>query len=307
MNTKSLTRQAQAQARLCLGLGLALSAAAAFAVEVDGVAATVGTATILRSEVRSEMNRFGTQAGDDYDTVLARLIDRKLIMKAAGESKMTMQEWVVDNRIREIVDANFGGDRNQLVAALAREKLPFTEFRQRIKDDLVVGAMRWNFVDKFVTASPAAMRSEYADHPERYMKGDSVSVSVILLKPSESGLRDTVLEELKTMDFADVARRRSADTHAPQGGAWRDIQCEDVFRPEICNAIYSLSKGETSGWVELDGWSFLIRKDDETVAQTRSFAEAYDDIEENVRKARSKELYDRWLDILKSETYIKVY
>ena len=56
-----------------------------------------------------------------------------------------------------------------------------------------------------------------------------------------------------------------------------------------------------------DGWNFLVRKDSETAAVPRSFADAYEDVEAAVRKRRSQELYDRWLDILKGETYIKIF
>ena len=278
------------------------------AVDVDGIAAVVGDATILKSDVQSEMYRFGSNlAGEDFKTVLSRLIDRKLILKAAANSKMTMQEWVVDNRVREIVDTNFGGDRNQLIAALAKEKLPFTEFRQKIKDDLIVGAMRWNVVDKFVSASPAEMRKEYDEHPERYSAAARTTVSVILLHPEDAEHIGEIAEALKTEPFADVARRWSQDPRAKDGGQWKDVVPAEVFRPEICDAIAALPKGTFSDWIDLDGWKFLLRKDDETGAVRRSFAEAYDDIEENIRRRRAKELYDRWLDILKAETYIKVF
>jgi len=277
------------------------------AVDIDGIAATVGGASILNSEVRGEMHRIGADPNDDYNAVLNKLIERKLILAAAATSKMTMQEWIVDNRIREIVERGFNGDRNQLIAALAREKLPYTEFRQKIKDDLIVGAMRWNVVDKYVTASPAEMREEYAAHPERYLSKALVSVSVILLSPGEAEKKELVDDALKEDPFADVARRYSAGPHAKDGGAWKDVQPQEVFLPEICETIAKLQEGEVSPWVDLNGWSFLVKKDKDTVPAPRAFADAYDDIEANVRARRGKELYNRWLDMLKAETYIKVF
>ena len=183
MNTKLTVSTIVATAAICT---------AAVAEEIDGIVAQVGDSSILRSEVMRERSPFAAADDADFQTLLNRVIDRRLILKAAGNSKMTMQEWVVDNRIREITDNGFDGDRNKLVAALAREKLPFAEFRQRIKDDLIVGAMRWNFVDKFVTASPAEMREEYSSHPERYLSRATTTVSVILLKPDDVEKRDEV-------------------------------------------------------------------------------------------------------------------
>ena len=80
------------------------------AVEVDGVAATVGSQPILRSDVIHEMRRTNAPA-EAFEDVRNALIERKLMLKAAGESKMTLQEWVVDNRVREIIEKGFDGDR----------------------------------------------------------------------------------------------------------------------------------------------------------------------------------------------------
>ncbi len=280
-------------------------AAAAVADEVDGIVAQVGDTSILRSEVTRRMRPFGQQADEDYDKLLQQIIEEKLILKAAAAAKMTMQEWVIDNRIREITEKSFGGDRNRLIEALAAEKLPYSDFRQRIKEDLIVTAMRWNAIDKYVAPSPSQMRKEYRDHPERYRTQATVTVSVILLRDGDD--RAAVDEALKTEDFAAVARRYSADTHAKDGGLWKDIRPEDVFLKEVCDEIARLKDGETSSWIELPGWAFLVRRESGTPAAERSFADAYDDIELNCRMERSAELYKRWLDLLKADTYIKVY
>ena len=277
----------------------------AMADDVDGIVAQVGDTAILRSEVMRRMRPFGQPVNEDYDKLLQQIIEEKLILKAATIAKMSMQEWVIDNRIREITEKSFGGDRNKLIEALAAEKLPYSDFRQRIKEDLIVAAMRWNVIDKYVNPSPAQMRKEYQEHPERYRAPATTTVSVILLRDGED--REAVEEALKSEDFATVARRYSSDTHAKDGGLWKDIRPEEVFLQEVCEEIAKLKPGEMSGWIELSGWAFLVRKESDTAAAERSFAEAYEDVEMNCRIQRSDELYKRWVDILKADTYIKVY
>ncbi|MBP5791778.1 MAG: peptidyl-prolyl cis-trans isomerase [Kiritimatiellae bacterium] len=284
----------------------ALFAQLAKAVEMDGIAATVGNETILRSDVFGEMRRAG--AGEDgYARTLSRLIDRKLILKAAAESKMTLQEWVVENRIREIIDTSFDGDRNKLITLLGQQKVPYPEWRKRIRDDMIVGAMRWNMIDKYCVASPAMMKAEFAAHPARYALDAKTTVAVILLKPSDVQFKEAISEELKTGDFGEAARRYSSDTRAADGGVWKDVDANEVFRPEIADAIAQLAPGELSGWIDLDGWSFLVKKIGDSVAKNRTFAEAYDDIEANVKEELAKKAYTEWMDRLRSETYIKVW
>ena len=283
-----------------------LCAAPLAAVEVDGLAATVGGVSILRSDVIAAMHRAGA-APSEYESYRNRLVDRQLILAAAAAAKVTMQEWVVDNRVKEIVDRFFQGDRNKLIASLAENRTTYADFRRRTKDDLIVGAMRWNVVDKMVTATPAEMRAEYESHPDRYGEPGTVDVSVILLKPEQTALKNAVSDALKTNSFADVALKWSADSHAAQGGAWTNVVPAAVFKPAICGELAKLPVGTLSKWVDLDGWSFLLRKDAERPAKKRTFAEAYEDIERRVKESNGKKAYAAWLERLKADTYIRVY
>jgi hypothetical protein len=281
--------------RLSAAFAAAVLASLVGAVEVDGIAAKVGTDTILRSEVYAEMGRLGIGA-DGYVGIRNEMIERRLILKAARESKMTMQEWVVENRVREIIAKSFQGDRNKLLEALSQRKVPYGEWYQRIKEDIIVSAMRWNVVDKNITASPAEMRREYKENPSRYRLPGSVSVSVISLKPEEKARREEISAAVKNKDFSSLGAK-----------VYKDINPADVFNSVITDEIAKMPKGTISHWLEIDGWSFLLRKDDEKKGREKSFAEAYDEIEANVRSAASAREYAAWIDRLKESTYVKVY
>ena len=274
-------------------LALALPAQA---VEVDGVAATVGTESILRSDVLNEIARAGMPEPPEYSDVLNRMIERKLILKAAQESKMTIQEWVVENRVREIVNRSFGGDRNKLIETLGKQQISYPEWYAKTKEDIVIGAMRWNVIDKNVTASPSAMRKEYESNAARYVKDHLVSVSVILLQPEEKEKREEISAALKEKSFEDLG-----------GKKYENVKPEELFKPEVCAEIDKMPKGTISHWIEIDGWSFLLRKDAESTGSKLSFDEAYDQIEASVKEQEARRLYDAWLDRLRAETYIKVF
>ena len=104
----------------------ALLPAAVLGAEVDGIAAKVGDETILKSDVVLEMRRLNAPE-TAYEEVRNEMISRKLILRAARKSKMTMQDWVVENRIREIIDKTPGGDRNRLMEMLAKQKVAYPE------------------------------------------------------------------------------------------------------------------------------------------------------------------------------------
>ena len=296
MNFRLMTTGSAFRKFVILNSLFVISTSTAHAVEVDGVAATVGTESILRSDVMTELARMGAPDGQGYSRVLNEMIDRKLILKAARESKMTMQEWVVENRVREIVNKSFGGDRNKLIEALGKQKMSYPEWYAKTKDDLVIGAMRWQVVDKNVTASPAAMRKEYAEHKERYVTDHKVSVSVILLKPEEAAKRDEISKSLKDKTFEELG-----------GKKYENVKPEEMFKPEVCAEIEKMPTGTLSHWLDIDGWSFLLRKDAESTGKSLAFDEAYDEIEAAVKEQEAKRLYSEWLERLRAETYIKVF
>ena len=268
----------------------------ASSVEVDGIVAKVGDESILRSDVMNELARMGAPDGREYSRVLNEMIDRKLILKAARESKMTMQEWVVENRVREIVNKSFGGDRNKLIEELGKRKLSYPEWYAKTKDDLVIGAMRYQVVDRNVTASPAAMRKEYEEHKARYVTDHKVSVSVILLQPEEAAKRDEISKSLKDKTFEELG-----------GKKYENVKPEEMFKPEVCAEIEKMPTGTLSHWLDIDGWSFLLRKDAESTGKSLAFDEAYDAVEAAVKEQEAKRLYTEWLERLRAETYIKVF
>ncbi len=290
---------------------------------VDGIAAKVNDIVITVSDVMAEMHRNPDArdmlAGGKEDVAkklylgaIDSLINRKLILKAAADKDMQMQEWVIDNRVREVVKMNFDGDMNKLVSALASTKTPLAEWRNNIRDDLVIQAMRYQMVEKDIVPAPGAMKEEYEANKHRYMQKSGVTVSVILLKPMDSDSVEARGEKIfkrleKGEKFADLAREYSSDSKAASGGQWEDVKPEDTFRPEIAEVVAKLKVGERSKLLNLDGWGFIVQKDSEKVARDLSFEEAYDEIAANVRREEAIERFNDWTRRLRSGAYIKVY
>ena len=247
-------------------LSLALVACAcAHGVVLDGLAAKVNDAVITVDDVGAaigDLKRSGAlkMSGEDFKTVYSNtvefLIERRLILQLAAEKKVNFPEWAVDGRIRDIVKDRFDGDMNKLNAVLASSKTPLTEWRNMIRDDMIVTAMRQQMVEKYVTATPADMAREYKENKALYNKEAKTTVSVILLKPADPGDKkapsvstrgEEILARLgKGEDFADLARQFSADSHAKDGGVWKDVNPQEAFRPEIAQAIAALKVGEVS-------------------------------------------------------------
>lgn len=292
---------------------------------MDGIAARVDAAVITMGDVMAEIRsnprwRTGVNLADKiefhnlYKRVTEALVDRKLVLKAADNAKLELQEWAVDSRIQEIVRDFFDGDVNRLNAKLAEDKVPYGEFRRTIREDLIASAMRYQIVDKNATASPGAMRAEYRDHPERYSNAEKVTISVILLAPAEGSPAPAeraaaLLEKLSAgADFAELARENSSDTHASSGGLWEDVDPNEYFLPEIVAHISALKPGETSAKPLVFGdYAVIVRKISGTPGRKRSFSEAYDDIERNVLAAERERIETQWLESLRKSSFVQMF
>lgn len=289
----------------CFLISAILAASISGAVEVDGIAARVGVKPIYKTEILSELQM--APQGMKYEQMRSKMIERLLILNAAKEARLQLQDWVVQNRIDEIIKSTFAGDRNKLMTHLTQSGLSYANWAERIKENMIISAMRWQMVDRNIDPSPALMRNEYMKNPQRYKSPRRVTVSVVLLSPDKSSLMGEVTQALKDQPFADVARKYSSDSRSSYGGKWEDVVPEEVFKTEVCDEISRMPKGTLSKWLEIDGWCFLIKLDDVKPPKDNTFEEAYDEIERRVRSELSDKLFKEWIDRLKRDTYIKVY
>ncbi|MBP5510035.1 MAG: peptidyl-prolyl cis-trans isomerase [Kiritimatiellae bacterium] len=311
-------------------LTLALLAVSGFAEEkkhrgmlIDGVAAYVNAEFITIADVMNEVRRSPwAQKGnlrekrlrELYAATLNALIDRKLILDYARKSKMELQPWAVDNRIREIVSKNFGGDETKLHGILSDRKISYEEWRRTIQEDLTVQAMRYQMVEKKITPTPKEIREEYDANKNRYQTEHAVAVSMIILDPPVEATNQTVkaradaifsaLKEGKS--FADLAKVYSNDSKAAEGGSWGKVNPDDVFRPEIASALQKLAPGEISPLIELDGYGYIVKKDEQQDARTLTYTEAIPYVEGRLRMKLGERLYKEWTDRLRADAYVKI-
>ena len=228
---------------------------------------------------------------------------------------MQLQSWAVDNRVREIVANNFDGDQTKLHNLLADRKIALEEWRKNIEEDLMITAMRYQQVEKRIAPTPIEVRAEYDANKGRYQTENAVAVSLIILDPPGQAGDEAVdvraskiAEALKAgTPFASLAKTYSKDAKASGGGSWGKVNPEDVFRKEIVDALAKLKPGETSPVVILDGYGYIVRKDEQQDARALTFEEAAPLVESRLRMRQGEKLYKEWTDRLRKEAYIKIF
>jgi parvulin-like peptidyl-prolyl isomerase len=294
------------------------------AVRVDGVAAYVNAHVITFSDVlgasRALQQRIAQrQGGEDvnalYQKALEDLINRKLILDAYSDQKqIRIPDEMIEERVQNVIREMFQNDRMAFLGALAAEGQTETAWREQIREQIVVGAMRNFRVDSQVRVSPLIVRERYDQTLSQQETPPAVTFRMIVIgigqdetaRAAQKEKLAAVLAALgEGMEFDEVARRYSEDALAA-GGGLRDGVEPDMLRAELRDLIMQADIGVVKGPVEIGPHYALVKVVERREAARRSFEDAYATIEREVRMELEQRLYDEWIAQLRRDSFVRV-
>src|SRR5689334_21146866 len=148
---------------------------------VDGIAAVVNGDIITFSQVRSlvaprEKLLRSQYHGDELikavkevrEAALKDLIDRQLIIQAFAKENFQIPDHFIDQRMHEIIQENFGGDRNTFIKTLEAQNFTLGEFKKMESERMIVQAMRSKNVKKETIVSPIKIDEYYRQHRDEF-------------------------------------------------------------------------------------------------------------------------------------------
>jgi len=300
---------------------------------VDGVAAYVNDSTITIAESMGEVNRtiqrlkalnqWTAVTHEDeikermklYDSTLDAMINQRLILDYAKKAKVQLQPWAVDARTRETIANHFDGDSTKFYDYLADIKLTTEEYKKRVEEDLILQAMRYQYVERRVTVTPAEIRAEYEANKAKYQTQTAVAISMIMLDPPESTSVGTVAERAEAIatalkegnsSFADLARKYSCDSKAINGGSWGKVNLDDRLHKDVVAIVNRLKPGQISPLIMLGDYGYIVRKDEQQDTRTLTFEEAAPLVEGRLKIEKSEKLFKEWTGRLRNEAYVRI-
>jgi peptidyl-prolyl cis-trans isomerase SurA len=221
----------------------------------------------------------------------------------------------VDQRVEEIVEDMFGGDRNALLEALARDRLTYEAWRETMRDQLVVGSMRSANVDQLVHVAPGAVRAHYEAHPDDYQRPAKVKLRMVVLGKPSAGEVARVRQEAEALcrraregeDMAVLARAHSEGTHARDGGDWGWIEPAQALRRELARAIAALATGAVSDVIETPEQFYILKVEARREASVAPFEDVQPEIERRMRREENERRMRVWLDRLRDRAYVQTF
>src|SRR5205807_674035 len=166
---------------------------------IDGIAAVVNDDVITFSQVRDlsapkERLLHSQFQGEELlakikearAAALKDLIDRQLIIQAFKKESYQIPDFFLDQRVRQIIDENFGGDRNTFIKTLQAQNYSLGEFKKLESERMIVQAMRHKNVEINTIISPNRIQDYYRKHASEFTSKEQVKLRMIMIPAGTS-------------------------------------------------------------------------------------------------------------------------
>lgn len=252
---------------------------------------------------------------EEFARATESAIEAKLILDAFEAEGGQLPEWAIDKRVEEIVHDKFGGDETNLKAALDSDGMLEDDWRQLIRERLVISSMRSAKVTANIRVSAQDVREAYDNEKENYRTSGKIRLRMIVLYGDKAvqgedllktagEIRDRIVS--RGEDFSKLAAEVSHGTHAADGGDWGWVKPE-MLRPELAKSVKGLKTGAVSDVISVDGDVYLLKVEEKTESSIVSFEDVQNEIESTLRRREGERLHSVWIKSLRRKSYVKVF
>jgi peptidyl-prolyl cis-trans isomerase SurA len=238
-------------------------AAAQSTAPVDGIVAIVDEDVILRSELDRAVNnivaQYASQPGQlpPRDVLERQVLDRLILMRLqlvrATESGIRVSDGELEQAVASVAQRN-GLAPDQLRQRLAADGIAYEEFRNSLREEMMLERMRQRFVQSRVQVSEAeidqALASTVVGGPEVHLRNLLIALpdgatpeQVATAKQKIDGIHGLISRG--ELDFTAAAIRYSDAQNALDGGdiGWRTL---DTIPPVFASMLQSMQPGQVS-------------------------------------------------------------
>lgn len=286
---------------------------------IDGYAATVNERIITIGDVRRAIQQMDLTLRTRYaGAELARkreqlflsgldqLIDQYLIIEEYKTLGLQIPERLVDDEINQIVLNDFDGDRAAMLEDLAGRQMTIEEWRDIIRDGIIIRTMRSREVGERAVVTPQQVVDAYEQRKDKYREPAGVYLRLIFQNSGAqadqtlAGMKKLREEIVAGKPFADVAKETSQDPSAVNGGDWGWVDPAQ-FRDELKNPLLALPPGGVSEVIETPDGLYLLYVEKKRGETVKSFEDVRGEIEKDLRRIQIDELAQAWLERLRKK------
>jgi len=169
---------------------------------------------------------------------------------------------------------------------------------QKVKEDMLVNFAMSKTLEGVKPATEDEIKAFYEENKERFVAGESVSASHILVDSEEKAKE--LLEKIKAgeISFEDAARNESSCPSSENGGNLGEFTKGQMV-PEFDEAVFKMNVGEISQPVKTQFGYHLIKLNAKNEEKTYGFDEIKGQLGDLVMKDKQQKAYQSKINQLK--------
>jgi peptidyl-prolyl cis-trans isomerase SurA len=293
---------------------------------IDGIAAIVNSDVITYSQLRSlsapkekllrsqyRGEELAAKIKEAREAALKDLIDRQLIIQSFKKEGYSIPDHFLDEQVKEIIQENFGGDRNTFVKTLQAQNYTLGEFKKTEMEKMMVQAMRSKNAKLETLISPNRITDYYRKHRDEFTSKEQIHLRLIMIqaRASDQAAQKSMAEEILSKlvngaEFERMAQIYSEDSTRDLGGDWGWVDRGTLAAP-LEKVAFNLPTGKISNIIDLGGNYYILKVEDKRGGETQPFAQVRDQIEKKLLQEEAQNKQERWLASLREKAYIKTF
>ena len=304
------------------------------AVEVNGIAAKVNGSVITKNEVAFMLAplyaqlatqfprrgpEFERQFNEARGKILQELIDRRIILDEFEQLGANIRPNLIDEEVKRQIRELYNGNEALFREELKKSRMTMDGYREMTREKMVVQAMR---AQQFADAPPPLpneIQNEYNEVKStlRDVTKDKITFRKIFIPSvdpenpvatpeTQLALAEDITRQAKEgKSFEELAKTYSKDAFADLGGLQENLPRTDLS-PEFAAILFDAPENQVVGPL-LDPRGFTVAVVTAKIpGPSPALATVRPMIEERVRRKKTSEQYDRWIESRRKRAMITV-
>lgn len=267
----------------------------------------------LRRQYADQPDVFEQKLNATLDDALKILVDNQLILHDfQTEGYKPLPDSFVDQLVQDNIRDHYG-DRVTLMKTLQARNETYEKFRDDIRDQYIIAAMRNKNISQEIVISPYKIENYYLAHQDDFKVENEVKLRMIVINKSSPDdqdarrMADEILAELKKgASFAQMASVYSQGSQRSQNGEWGWIE-HSVLRKELADVVFKLKAGQMSDVVETPDACYIMLVEDTRPAHVKPLSDVRDDIEKTLRAQEQTAVEKQWIDSLVKKNFVRYF
>ena len=245
---------------------------------------------------------------------LDQLVTYTLLSQEIKARNISVSDAEVDGNLKQM-QSQFPNEQ-EFKKALAARGMSVEQLKKDARVDMGITKMMEAEVATQPPPADAQVREFYDKNPDKFKQGESVRASHILFRVDEKATEaekkkvraeaDSVLKQAKSgADFAELAKKHSADGSAAQGGDLNFFSRGQMV-PAFEQAAFALQPGQISDIVTTQFGYHIIKVTERKPASTVAFDQVKDRIREFLAQQQKQQRAEGFIDTLKKKAKIEV-